>query len=287
MKFFKNLYNEIDFFLRRNIRLSREYNGENEPKDDLFNSRSAGSLARKRSTAEEKEADYLENYRLHELKANSTRRNYLENLAVIELLENNITVGLDDPKILDIGSKNWFYAAGQYHFFKYNNSGEREILLDGIEIDAYRMYTDLHSRRDYALYYTRNLKNCRYITGDLLKHKGKYDCIVWFFPFVSEAPLIKWGLPLSVYKPAEMIHHASNLLYPGGIMLIVNQDEAEYTTQEALLKAEGLEYMQKGRFENSFLEFEHGRYVTVVKKPANTQKTCQNQCSRCCKGDNG
>lgn len=259
MKFLKSFYNKIDFFFRRQIRFSREFKGQNEPKDNLFDNLSPEN----RYFARDKEKLYRQKYHLESLKNNSTRRNYLENLATIELLENHIRVGKHSPRTLDIGAKNWFYAPGQYHFFKYN-SCEKEIILDGIEIDAYRVYSNLYTRRDYALYYTKNLANCNYIAGDLLKHTEKYDYIIWFFPFVTQYPLLEWGLPLSVFKPLEMLRHAVGMLNPGGKMLIVNQDENEYSIQQDLFMQLCLNYSKCGSFQNSFLEYEHNRFVTMV-----------------------
>jgi len=278
---FKNLYNEIDFFFRKNIRLKRKYTGKNAPKENLFNDFSG----EKKQIAEEKEKFFLEKYHLQEFKNNSTCRNYLENLAVIELLESFLapTFEKNPVKILDIGSKNWFYASGEWSFFKYGLlrhceelatkqsihfvlNDDRIIYLDGIEIDAFRVYSDFHTRCDYAQFYIKNLQNTRYIAKDFLHHNEKYDYIIWFFPFVTEFPLQEWGLPLSKFKPAEMLKHAYESLNYGGKILIVNQDEKEYAIQENLLKNLNLHYEKKGDFKNSFLEYEHKRCVTIVFK---------------------
>ncbi len=251
--FFKNIRNQIDFFFRKNIRLKRKYACKNEPKDDFIN---------------EKEQLFLQKYNLYCLKENSTKNNYLENLAIIELLESVFDLDTEtkkESKILDIGSKNWFYASGEWHFFKYNEQ-EKEIFLDGVEIDAFRVYSDFHTRYDYAQFYIKNLKNTRYIAKDFLKHNEKYDFIIWFFPFVTEFPLLEWGLPLSVYKPGEMLNHAYNCLNSGGKILIINQDENEYKIQENLIKNVNFSYELKGEFKNSFLEFERKRLITVVFK---------------------
>lgn len=261
INFLKNIYNEIDFFFRRNIKVKRQYLGQNEPKENLFEHFSA----EKRQLAEEKERFFLEKYNLYYLKENSTCYNYLENLAVIELLEECLGEAdcQSSLKILDIGSKNWFYASGQWYFFKTLN---RKIMLDGIEIDAFRVYLDFHTRYDYAQYYIKNLPGALYIHGDFLKHNEKYDYIIWFFPFVTEFPLQEWGLPLSKFKPTEMLRHAYNSLNFGGKMLIVNQDEKEYTIQEYLIEELGFPYEKKGNFVNSFLEYERKRCVTIVSK---------------------
>ena len=170
---FKNFYNEIDFFFRKNIRLKRKYTGKKEPKESLFEH----FFGEKRQLAEEKEKFYFEKYHLQEFKDNSTCRNYLENLAVIELLEScfnkeflsptplpppsregelslergeapitginklsfsatneSVRICCDNPiKILDIGSKNWFYSSGEWSFFKYSSICHPE-LVSGSEI---------------------------------------------------------------------------------------------------------------------------------------------------------
>lgn len=259
MKLIKHFYNKLDFFLRKNLKFSREYQGKNEQKENLFE-RLDGL---KKIQAEHKEKLYLERYYLENLKNNSTKRIYLENLAIIELLESNIEVTKEFPKILDIGSKNWFYAVGEYNFFKYNNFN-KQIVLTGLEIDAFRVYSDFHTRMDYALYYSKELENCNYIQDDLLKHQGKYDYITWFFPFVTETPLLEWGLPLNLFKPYEMLKHASELLEPEGLIIIVNQDKKEYTIQQEIIKELGLRAEKKGLFRNSFLQYEHERYITLV-----------------------
>jgi SAM-dependent methyltransferase len=168
-------------------------------------------------------------------------------------------------QILDIGSKNWFYAEGEYSFFKYN-SFEKEIYLTGIELDAYRLYTDLYSRYDYAAYYIRNLNNTNYIAEDFLCHQDNYDYITWFFPFVTTDPLINWGLPLKFFKPQDMLEHAYSLLKPNGTLIIVNQGKEECIEQENLLVKLSIPYSPKGCFKSVFLDFSFERYITIVQK---------------------
>ena len=263
--------------MRSRIRFSREYKGKNEHKDDLFDDFDD----EKKRLAEEKEALYFEKYHLECLKTNSTRRNYRENLAIIELLESFISVEKESATILDIGSKNWFYAPGEYSFFMYSgysalschpelvsgayqNQDKREICLDGLEIDAFRVYADLHTRQDYALYYTQGLENCRYLPKDLMKHHEKYDYITWFYPFVTEVPILAWGLPLRLLTPLKMLKHAVSLLNPGGTMLIVNQNEREYAIQENLIKELNHSYIKKGEFDNAFLQDDRKKFVTLI-----------------------
>ena len=172
---------------------------------------------------------------------------HIETSHVSEWLNNNINIDKDNIKILDIGAKNWFYVKDLYNFFKYNNF-EKEIHLDGIEIDAYRVYSDFHTRYDYALYYSKGLKNCRYIAGDFLNHYDKYDYITWFYPFVTEFPLLEWGLPLSTFKPLKMLEHAVSSLKPGGTIIIKNLNEKEYAIQEKLFQQLNIPYKKEPKY---------------------------------------
>ena len=78
---FENIKNGIDFFIRNKTKFSRKNFVEKDEKL-LF-------------------------------------RNYLENLYTYDILEQCLKkYPSDTAKILDIGSKNWFYAKGEYSFFK-------------------------------------------------------------------------------------------------------------------------------------------------------------------------
>jgi hypothetical protein len=127
---------------------------------------------------------------------------------------------------------------------------------------------DLHSRYDYAIYHIRNLKNTRYIPGDLLKfHENKYDLITWFLPFITETPLLKWGLPLQYLQPEAMINHAYNLLNSRGIILIINQFESEREKQLEILKNLGInQLVEESPYSNIFSPFQLKRYITIIKK---------------------
>jgi len=263
-KFFQNLYNSIDFFFRQNICIKRKFEGVNEDKTELFRELSP----EKALLAEEKEKLLFNKYSLNYLKSNSTCRNYLENLAVIELLEycfSEKTFTDKEVKVLDIGSKNWFYASGEWAFFNHN-SNNQGFYLDGVELDGYRVYSDFHTRCDYAQFYIKNLQNTRYMVKNILKHNEKYDFIIWFFPFVTEFPLLEWGLPLSEFQPEKLLKHAYSLLNPNGEMLIINQDENEHQIQQNLLSKLNIKYKTKPEFFNSFIEFERKRCVTIVEK---------------------
>ena len=161
--------------------------------------------------------------------------------------------------VLDIGSKNWAYVKGEYNFFKkYCNS----LKLDGVEIDAYRLYSNLYSRYEAAQFYIKGLEGVSYYPDNLLNIKREYDYIVWLLPFVTKYPLQKWGLPERFFMPERLLEHAYQIL--GREMLIVNQGEEEAQIQEELLIKLNISYKGLGKIESS--RFKNERYGFVITK---------------------
>lgn len=277
MIYLDNLKNNIDFFLRQRLTFSRKnYSERNESKEGLFD----GKVA-------EREKFLLENYDLQILKSNSTRQNYLENLYLIDILDKYLALNCPPPeflelvprfeiqtspsrgeelhkkcKILDIGCKNWSYAKGEYAFFKkhYEN-----LQLDGIELDANRLYSNFFSRKEVAKFYTKGL-NANYIEGDFLKYNKEYDFIIWILPFVVESPLIKWGLPLRYFQPEEMLKKAYDTLKTGGSMLIFNQGQVEHEAQIELCEKLNISYTTFGEVKNDFMNYNIERQLLTIKK---------------------
>lgn len=249
-----NFKNSIDFFLRNLLKISRpNFSVKNESKEDLFEGETL-----------QKAEKFCKKYNLNILKNNSTKRNYAENLYTLDLLETFIKPEEKNQiKALDIGSKNWFYVSAEYAFF---SKFAKNLKLDGIEIDAWRVYSNFYSRHDAAMFYSKNLDGTKYIAGDFLKHKSKYDYIIWILPFVSKTPLKAWGLPMKHFKPHELLQKAYNDLEIGGQMLIVNQGEKEYTIQQQMYDELKIPYEKCGEFKSEFLEYQNKRFVSLIKK---------------------
>ena len=256
MKYFlKNFKNSIDFYFRQKIKFSRKnYSELNESKEALF-------ISKELIDAEE---NLIGKYKLQPLKNNSTRINYLQNLYTIDLLDKYLKPNFkENLKVLDIGSKNWFYAKGEYYFFKKHCE---KIFLDGIEIDSNRLYSNFFSRGEVAKFYIKNLDNVNYIEGDFLNNKGQYDYITWFLPFVVKEPLLKWGLTLEFFKPEKMLKHAYESLNEGGKIFIINQGEVEHEAQKHLCERVGIKYEAIGEVQSLFWAYEHKMYLLLIQK---------------------
>lgn len=223
---FENFRNNIDFFIRSKTKFSRK------------------------------------NFEEHSEKL--LERNEAENFYTEDVLEQCfVKQSLVKVNCLDIGCKNWFYAKGEYSFFK---SFCDEVYLDGVEIDAHRLYSNFYSRFEVAKFYTKDLLNTKYIAGDLLDINDKYDYIIWFLPFVFKEPLLYWGLPLRHFCPKTLLSHAYFLLKDGGQMLIVNQGKDEMREQKRLLEELTIPFEYMGEIRSRYFEYKNKRYAFVVRK---------------------
>ena len=191
-------------------------------------------------------------------------RNIQENLYTTDVLNQVFEKKTSEKiKILDIGSKNWFYAKGEYEFF---NSFCKNFELDGVELDAYRLYSNFYSRYEVAQYHIKELKNTNYIVGNLLDLNKKYDYIIWLLPFITKAPLKAWGLPKRFFCPTKLLKHAYYLLNKNGQMLIVNQGEEEAQIQKSLLENLNIPHKELGKISSEYFEYKNERYAYLIYK---------------------
>lgn len=223
---FEDLKNNIDFFIRNNTKFSRK----NFVEKDL----------------------------------NILNRIKKENFYTKDVLSKYITkIAKNSINVLDIGCKNWFYAQAEFDFF---NELFSEVFLDGVELDAYRLYSNFYSRYETAKFYTKDLKNTTYIPNNLLNINKKYDYIIWFLPFVVENPHIFWGLPKKYFYPKRLLKHAYNILNSNGQMLIINQGKDEKDVQEKFLKELNIPYTFLGKIESKYFQYKNDRYGFLIKK---------------------
>lgn len=205
-------------------------------------------------------------------KTKFSRKNYSGNINnseakyLLDILTNYFPIDFQENiSVLDIGSKNWAYVKGEYDFFKnYSN----QLVLDGVEIDAYRLNSNFYSRYEIAQFYIKNLQGVNhgvnYYPDNLLNINKKYDYIIWLLPFITIYPLQKWGLPKKYFMPEKLLEHAYKLLNKQ--MLIINQGEEEAEIQKTILNNLGIEYKELGTIESQALEFKNTRYGFLMQK---------------------
>lgn len=200
-----------------------------------------------------------------ETNPDNLEQNRLENLNLECILEKSLhKTNKQFVRVLDVGCKNWSYVGGEYSYFSKNYS---DIVLDGVEIDAYRLYSNFYSRYETAKYFIKDLKNTNYIVDDVLNLNNRYDFIIWILPFITVYPLQYWGLPKKYFCPEKLLNHVySNLLNKDGQLLIINQGMEESELQKELLIKLGIKYEFLDEIKNEFYKYKNKRFGYLIKK---------------------
>lgn len=236
------LKNQFDYYLRNKTKFSRKnYSPKPQNVSDFF---------------------FNPNYDTTILQKDITRINCQENLYMLDILDKYLRVyPSEELKVLDIGSKNWSYAKGEYIFFKHYC---HHLELTGVELDAYRLCWNFFSRYEIAKYNIKYLPFTRYLDEDFMNIEGQFDYITWFLPFVGKYQHSRWGLPMKYFRPKEMLLHAKNCLKDGGLMFIVNQGESEFWLQKQLCEDLGLKYKEIGAICSNFSFYKLPHYALIV-----------------------
>ncbi len=230
--------NELAFPLRASLRWSRGLPApHDEPKDGLFAAPAAAARA----------ADLRERFALGRLHAQSTRRVYAANLALLDRLEalfagEAIAPGGADGVLaaVDVGCGDFHYATALLQFLRLGGAAPRPVALRGIELDGHGVYRDGHSRADHARQHAELAAtgggSARFEVANFLRVRlPPQDVVTMFYPFLTAYPLLRWGLPLSQLRPRALLQGAAAALRPGGCLVLVHQTDAEAGRARRLL----------------------------------------------------
>lgn len=166
---------------------------------------------------------------------------------------------------VDIGPSDWFYVRSEHAFLqRWGTEAPRTVTLDGVELDAWRLYLDLRTRCDWAEAYIGGLPGVRYVPADGITYDRPVDVALMFFPFLFLADHRQWGLPRKLLRPEALLAHVAALVKPGGVLFIVNQGAAEREFQHRLLAEAGLQVRWWSLYESPLAAFEPEWYVTLV-----------------------
>jgi hypothetical protein len=171
-------------------------------------------------------------------------------------------------KAADIGPSSWFYVhalSAALGWFGLPN--QRSFQLTGFEIDAYRLYSDFHTRKDHALGNIQGLTDVEYLDQCFEEVTGTYDVITMFFPFVFEKDHLEWGLPQRFFEPGALLKAAWNSLRPGGLLLVVNQGADEHVAELSLMKELHIPVCTAFRVEPLLYTYALDRYIITAKHP--------------------
>lgn len=263
-------FNAAAFSLRRRLAWTRgPVTHVNEPKARLF--RDAPMLARR-------ERQLRKRYDLDRLRDGSTVHAYQENLYVLDVLDGVTLDGVAPKKrgmlrAIDVGSQDFRYAFG---LARWLGRFARAVELTGIELEGHHVYADLHSRREHAEAFAREVDGAtvQYIVADFTKFEGakagEVDVISFFFPFVLEYALVRWGLPRRFFDPRTLFAHAFSLLRPGGTVVVMNHTAAERERQVELLEACGFLVASSAPARSDLVDYAADvpeRSLTIARRP--------------------
>ena len=167
----------------------------------------------------------------------------------------------------DIGPSSWFYVQALFSALTWHGSPEpRTVHLTGYEVDAYRLYADFHTRKDHALGQMQGLAGVEYVDRGFTAQPEAFDVITMFFPFVFEKDHLQWGLPGSLFDPAELMKSAWESLNNGGLLIIVNQGHKENKAETQLLKRLNIPVASSFKMDPLLYSYPLTRYIITVKK---------------------
>lgn len=270
--FLHRLRNTLDYPLRQFFRWRRPgLTWRNDPKHALFAARPAGERVQAEAAADR----LLTHYPLTYLHAHSRADNYCENLYYLELLERALEGAQpqlpDDLIAGDIGPSHWFYVQALYALWsRWRTVAPRRVTLTAYEADAFRVYGDFHSRWDRAQAHMRGLppERVRYEPRAFTPQPAGFHALTLLFPFVFERDHLEWGLPGRLFQPSVLLAEVWLSLKPGGVLIIINQGEAEHHAQRQMLAAAAIPVAAAFRHESVLYGYPIPRYALAAVKPA-------------------
>ncbi|MBL8748654.1 MAG: hypothetical protein JNK78_05810 [Planctomycetes bacterium] len=225
---------------------------------DLVNEEKAGLFAPGASTRVRR---LVARFDLGDLERRSTIAAWAGNLALLENLE-ALTRGIAIPRTasgavraIDVGSGDFHYATAlQRWLSRHGEPAEpRAVVLRGFEIDGHGIYRDGHSRADHA----RSHAALAARPGDVVRYEvadaasvrlPEQDVVTMLFPFLTAYPALRWGMPLSRWRPRRLVRRVVRSLRPGGLLVVVNQTADELERLRRLLADEPLEWLATASF---------------------------------------
>jgi hypothetical protein len=170
-------------------------------------------------------------------------------------------------KAADIGPSSWFYVHALASALTwYKSAAPRTFHLTGYEVDAYRLYSDFHTRKDHALGNMLGLANVEFVDRGFSRQPDTFDVITLFFPFVFEKDHLQWGLPGNMFNPALLMKAAWDSLHSNGLMVIVNQGVEEHRAEQILLQSLGIPVSAAFRMDSVLYSYPLDRYILTVQK---------------------
>jgi len=184
---------------------------------------------------------------------------YRESRWALDLLARRVVGRVPPGSCLDVGSTNGSYLPGC--------CAALPGPWTGVELDAHRRYWNLATRRGHALGLLAAYPDANYVAGSVEEVGGQFSAITWFLPFIIPEPFDAWELPKRFYRPEALLRHVWGLLAPGGILLVVNQEEEEAKVQAELFRVVGILAEALGEVESAVSPYRVRRFAFRARKP--------------------
>lgn len=135
----------------------------------------------------------------------------------------------------------------------------------GVEVDAFPILHNLHSRWDKAHYYISLTNNARYFAQDFFAWNKPADLILSFYPFVSEHPTLAWGLPVDFADGKKWAEAYVKNLNPNGHLLVVHQGKWEEDIFDENRKGLPLAIVKRTVLDCPFYPLPHPAHATLYR----------------------
>ncbi len=249
---FQSLHNEFWFFLRRTLRWRR----------GSYSEQSDGVIP---LPAEAQEINTR--YHFTDVGLRLLPRRWIYNLATLWYLERFLGK-ISLPKkleILETGCQNFSRLPALRAFFHKKSA---DVLITGIELDAFVPVQGFCTLWDQAQYFLKMQKDqTQYLAGDYFHHRGIYDLVICFYPFVSAAPALAWGLPARFSGAQRWLQAFERGLRPGGYVLVVHQgDWEERDFDEARAAGSALQLVHRETLECPFFKTKFPAHGSLYQK---------------------
>ncbi len=183
-----------------------------------------------------------------------TKTEYIGNLYMLDILDR--FVPSTNGPALDVGSARWWYLPALKAFHPSH--------WTGVELPASQRKKRFDNWLTHAKFLTKAYPEAKYLAECITEQKKRFKFITWFLPYVAIEPMISAGLPEYHFDPAGLLRHVWKLLEPDGILLIINQGQAEATLQERLFEFEQLSVKPLGVLDSPFNAFRYPRYGWIL-----------------------
>lgn len=247
----RSVHNLFWFRFRQWFRWSRKGYSESSPKDTPF-----VALAQ----------SINDKYCFTDYGVHLFPRHWIRNLATLWILEQMF--GEDShPSPLSIAEpccQDFSRLPAISRFFE-----SRQVVTEitGVEIDAFVPLKGFYSRWDHAQYY-RSLvpQKTNYISADYFNYLAPTDLILCFYPFLSAAPALAWGLPATIASSLLWTQSFERNLKTNGQVLVVHQGDWEEREFDLARKKSSLKIVRRRVLSCPFFPSRYPMHASLYQK---------------------